>query len=400
MTAAGVPSTASALAITLWLNLVMVLASASFLAVPILAPAIAADRALPTGFVGLYSGSLWAASLVTSIAAGSLIARFGAWRVSQLSLLLCVAGLLAASLGSPVGLALAALLVGFGNGAETPASSQLLVRSVPAERRAAYFSLKQTGVQIGGMCGAVALPLVAGLYGWRAALWVVAAMVVAALIALERPRMRHAGFARAGPPARVPFAVALVELARHRMLRRLAAGAATFGATQVCLNSFMVSYAVTERGATLAQAGALLAVAQGGGLVGRLLWGWVASHWQNALSLLRALGAGMAACSVAIGAFGNASPVWLMLPLCFGFGLTASGWNGVFLAEVAHEVSPERVGAATGAIMVLVTVGLVVGPLAFAAMRASLSFSAAFVALGALAAGGAFILPRGPEAGR
>ena len=48
----------------------------------------------------------------------------------------------------------------------------------------------------------------------------------------------------------MPFAVALVELARHRMLRRLAAGAATFGATQVCLNSFMVSYAVTERGAS------------------------------------------------------------------------------------------------------------------------------------------------------
>jgi MFS family permease len=393
VTPAGVPSTASALAITLWLNLVMVLASASFLAVPILAPAIAADRSLPTGFVGLYSGSLWAASLLTSIAAGGLIARLGAWRVAQLSLLLCVLGLLSASAGSLAGVAMAALLIGLGNGAETPASSQLLVRSVPQDRRAAYFSLKQTGVQIGGMGGAVALPLIAGLYGWRVALWVVAAVVVAMLVALERPRSRFADLARATPTARSSFRVALAELARHRLLRRLAVGAATFGATQVCLNSFMVSYAVAERGATLAQAGVLLAVAQGGGLTGRLLWGWLVSRRRNALSMLRALGAAMAACSLAVGAFGDTAPAWLMLPLCFGFGLTASGWNGVFLAEVAHQVPVERVGAATGAIMVLMTLGLVIGPLAFASIRATLSFGAAFVALGVIAAAGTFVLP-------
>lgn len=384
----------SALAISLWLNVVMVMSTVSLFAVPVLAPAIGADLATPTALVGVFAGTIWATSLVTAIAAGTLIARFGAWRVTQLGLLLCASGLFAGATGNLAGLALAAVLIGLGNGAETPTSSQLLARSVPPQRRAAYFSLKQTGVQIGGVATAVVFPLLAAYMNWRAALAIGGAAVLVFMLLVERPRRRYAQLGTPGPVSTIQFRAAFAAIKRHRVLRRLAIAAAAFGAAQVCLNSFMVSYAVAERGVTLAQAGVLLAVAQSGGLIGRLAWGWIASHYVSALSILRGLGAAMAASSLIVGVAGAVAPEWFMLPLCFVFGLTASGWNGVFLAEISHEVPLEQVGATTGAIIVIMTLGLVFGPLVFAAIQAVWSYGGAFIVLAAIAAAGTIALPR------
>ena len=53
-----------------------------------------------------------------------------------------------------------------------------------------------------------------------------------------------------------------------------------------------------------------------------------------------------------------------LLILAFGFGLTASGWNGVFLAEVAR-LSPGAEAATTGALLMVSYAGLVAGPMLF-----------------------------------
>ncbi len=51
---------------------------------------------------------------------------------------------------------------------------------------------------------------------------------------------------------------------------------------------------------------------------------------------------------------------WWRLLVCFG--LSASGWNGIFLAEVARQVSPAQAALASAAVLVLMTLGLVLGP--------------------------------------
>jgi MFS family permease len=386
---------AAPLALALWLNGVMLVVSVAMLAVPILAPLLLADLALPVASVGVYTGTLWAVALLGSLSAAALIGRFGAWRVAQLTLLLCAGGLACGATGTIAGLALAALLIGLGNGLETPGASQLLARGVAPARRPFYFSLKQTGVQIGGLAGALALPALAALLGWRAALLVLAALAIAltALLALQRRRYAHLD--RVGPGPRLRFTAALGYAWRRPVLRRLALAAAGFGATQICLNSFLVTYAVQERHATLAQAGLLLAAAQSGGLVGRVLWGWVAARGQHAAAVLRGLGVGMAVAAAALGAAGSQLAPGLLLPLAFCFGLTASGWNGVLLAEVAHHVPTEHVAAATGAVLVIMTVGLMLAPPAFALLGAARDFGTAFMGLAAIAMLGVASLPGG-----
>jgi MFS family permease len=392
---AAAAAASAPLALALWLNGVMLVVSLAMLAVPILAPLLLADLALPVESIGVYTGSLWAVALVGSLSAGALIGRFGAWRIAQLTLLLCALGLVCGATGTIAGLALAALLIGMGNGLETPGASQLLARGVAPARRPFYFSLKQTGVQIGGLAGALLLPALATLLGWRASLLVLASLGIglAALLALQRRRFVNIDRIEQG--TRLRFTAALGYAWRQPVLRRLALAAAGFGATQICLNSFLVTYAVQERHATLAQAGLMLAAAQSGGLVGRILWGWVAARGQRATVVLRGLGIGMSMAAAVLGAMGAQMAAVLLLPLAFCFGLTASGWNGVLLAEVAHHVPTEHVAAATGAVLVIMTVGLMLAPPVFALLGAARDFGTAFMGLSALAMLGAACLPGG-----
>ena len=372
--------TAAAPAVSLWLAGVMALAVLALQVVPVLAPAMAADTGLPATFVGAWSAGVWAAALLGTLAAPRLLAQASAWRLAQACLLLCMAGIAAVATAHPLGLALGALLVGLGQGLEGPMASHLLAARVAPPKRALWFSVKQAGVQVGAVVASVLLPLLAMRWGWRAAAAVAAAMVLLMTVALAWPA-RHLGVPRAAVPAS-PWTGALAVLRQRPTLRWLALAAACFGAVQVVLNGFFVTFAATERGASLTQAGAWLGAAQVGGLVGRLLWGWVAGRLGSILPLLLALGITMAACTAGLGLAG---PTWWLLLL---FGLSASGWNGIFLAEVAQRVPAAEAGTATAAVLVVMTLGLVGGPLLFSWLGSLLSLATAYVAWAAVALAG------------
>ena len=140
------------------LNVVMVLSMASVLALPVMAPAVAADTGLAPSLLGVYSFVMWSAALVGSSLAGELIARLGAVRVVQVMLALSAIALGCGASGWTPALALVPPLIGVACAIETPASSDILARVTPAAHRSFIFSLKQTGVQVGGMLAGLDLP--------------------------------------------------------------------------------------------------------------------------------------------------------------------------------------------------------------------------------------------------
>ncbi len=371
--------------VSLWLAGVMTLAVFSLQVVPVLAPAIAADTGLAPAFVGAWNAGLWAAALVGTLVAPALLSRTGAWTLAQGCLLLCAAGATAVASGQVAGLVAGAVLIGLGHGLEGPMASHLLAAHVAPARRALWFSVKQTGVQVGAVAGSFMLPPLALWVGWRASALVAVVLALLMTVALSGPKHDHAVAPALVAGGRLQ---ALSALGRMPVLRWLSFAGAAFAATQTVLNGFFVTYAVTERGASLVQAGAWLGAAQAGGLVGRLLWGWVAGRLGTITPLLLGLGVVTAACAVLLGTGG---PAWALLVV---FGLTASGWNGIFLAEVAHQVPAAEAGSATAAVMVVMMLGLVGGPLVFSALGAAVSFSAAFVAFGGVAAAGCAALLR------
>lgn len=361
-------------AVALWLAGVMALAVLAMQVTPVLAPAMAASSGLPPSFVGAWSGGLWACALVGTVFAPALLARFDAWRLAQFSLVACALGALAAATGHWAGLVVAAVLIGLAHGLEGPMASHLLAWHVAVPRRPLWFSVKQSGVQVGAIVASLALPALAALLGWQAAAVAAAGVALAGALALKWPQAHLT--APAAPTGSGRWQSTFETMTRRPSLRWLALAAAAFGAVQVVLNGFFVTYAVTERGASLVQAGAWLGAAQAGGLVGRLAWGWVASRWGATMPFLFMLGLIMAACSLSLGL---GSPGWTLLVL---FGLSASGWNGIFLAEVARQVPAHEAGSATAAVLLVMTLGLVAGPLVFSALAAANSLATAFAAWG------------------
>jgi predicted MFS family arabinose efflux permease len=195
------------------------------------------------------------------------------------------------------------------------------------------------------------------------------------------------------PPARgAPPAVA--QVLRTPALRTLSIASFAFHAMQVCLNTFLVTYLVSERGYTLAAAGLLLSIAQLGGFVGRLGFGLIVGPRLPVLRLLVAIGFGMTACAAAMGILAGALHPAALGVLCFLFGLSASGWNGVFLAEIAREAPPGEIARVTGGVMVTAYAGLMLGPLAFAAAAAAATLGTGYVALAAATLAGSIALGR------
>jgi len=157
-------------------------------AVPALWKFIGPDFGMGDARIAVYSLLVYAMGFVSSSAGGNAILRFGPLRASQLCLVAATIAMLAASLGHFWAITPAALLLGLGMGPSTPASSQILARFSTPKSAPLVFSIKQTGVPIGGfLAGAVLVPI-AEIYSWQTAL--LAAGVASGLAALWMQRLR------------------------------------------------------------------------------------------------------------------------------------------------------------------------------------------------------------------
>jgi MFS family permease len=168
----------------------------------------------------------------------------------------------------------------------------------------------------------------------------------------------------------------------HRELARLTAFSFVFSAVQMCLAAFLVTYLHDSLGYSLVTAGFVLSAAQAGGIVGRIVWGYVADRWMRPRSVLAMLAALMAACSAGAAALHAGAPLALVLVLAVAFGASATGWNGVFLAEVARLAPPGMASAATGGALAVTFLGVVLGPALFSALSSGFdSYRAGYLAL-------------------
>jgi len=391
---------AIALAITLAIQMFTALAATS---TSVLAPVIGRDLAIAPKLIGVFVGIIYAGSMTASLASGMFIERYGAIRVSQVCVLLCATGALMVAGGTVLpgtailALAVAPLVIGFGYGPITPASSHVLARTAPPSRMALTFSIKQTGVPAGAALAGAMLPLLDLQIGWRATLTLVATAGIAIALAAQIVRaMLDTGRRPAPMPSFARIVAPLRHILRTPVLAELAIVAFVYAALQVCLMSFLVVYLTESLGYSLVAAGLALTVANLGGIVGRILWGAVADFHVAPRTLLGLIGLAAGACAWSTAAFGADWPIAAILVLCSLFGATAIGWNGVQLAEVARNAPADEVGAITGAAGFITFGGVVTGPPAFALIAALTGgYRTGFAVFGGLSIGcGLWLLAR------
>lgn len=333
---------------------------------PAVAPAVASSLGVPSSVIG-YQISLLAAAMLVSLAfGGNLSTRLGAARVQQLGLGLLLTGCLVATGPHVAFFFLSAVFLGLGYGLMTPSASHLLMRYTPANRRNLLFSVKQTGVPLGGIGAALIAPAVATAFGWRWSLVVSALLMSVLIVLLQRRRTQWDDDRDPGSPVVANPLGGIVAIWRHRALRRLSIAGAFLVVPQFAITTFTVVLFVEELGYTLVAAGVVLTASQVAGVAGRIFWGWLADLTHNCYTVLSVLSGVMLAMSLVCFALTPGWPIAAACALFFVFGSTASGWNGAFLAEVARHTPRHEVSKTTGGSLFFVNVGKMLGPIAVA----------------------------------
>lgn len=365
---------------------IQALVSMAVFAPPVLAPVAHDQIGFPASWVGLVTALTFAAATFGALFSGGVIARVGALRMSQVSLLLCGSGIALIASSNAWLVALGALVMGLGYGPVTPSSSAILAERTPERIRSFIFSLKQTGVPIGGALAGAIVPALIVAFGWRtSALFVgLACVALAAAIQPYRAMVDLAPhFDRPGKPASLLEPLRLVLA--HPRLREMAFASSTYSGMQACLSTFLVVYLTQRIGFSVPVAGAALAIAMTAGIIGRISLGIVADKWLQPRVLLGTLGVAMSAGAALTAAFTGTWPLAAVLAVSFAYGASAIGWNGVYLSEVARIAPAGKAGAATGASLAMTYAGVVVLPLLFwAIVTLSDSYAAAFTAAGCL----------------
>jgi len=365
---------------------IQALASLVIFTPPVLAPVAGMEVGVAASTVGVATALIYVSSTFAALMSGGVIGRFGPMRVSQLSLILCAGGIALMVSANAWLIGVGALIIGLGYGPVTPSSSAILAERVPPNLRAFVFSLKQTGVPIGGAIAGAMIPALMLSLGWKTAALATSAMCIALAILIQ-PWRRAVDAGSRAPDTRAKLGLrATMQLVlSHRRLREMALASLTYSGMQMCLGSFMVVFLHDRVGFGVGSAGAVLAAAMITGIVGRIVWGVVADRWIKPRMLLGLLGCAMSLAAFAVAAITSSWPLALVFAVSVVYGGTAVGWNGVYLAEVARIAPPGQAAAATGASLAMTYFGVVALPLMFwAIVHFTGSYAVAFAAVGAL----------------
>ena len=366
---------------------VQTLATMAVFSLPAAAPEVVRDLGVDGGLVGLFVSMIYGVSVASAMFSPGFIRRYGAVRVSQVILVAAAAMLGITSGGTLACVGLGALAIGVGYGATAPAATHLLVPQTPPRIFNLVMSIRQIGVPLGGILGALIVPPLVLAFGWR---WAMAVQVVPALVLtglLEIPRRRwdadrDPGYRILGRSLLSPLRL----LGEDAAIRRLSVASFVYSGIQLCFIAFMTVHLTSAAGFDLLGAGRALAVYQVCGAVSRPIWGWVADKFLSPSRMLGLQGLIMAGASVATGAFGTGWPVWLVLLVCGVAGATASGYTGLAFAEYARLGGSRRTEATgLGAAMMFTGVMLIPSTMGFT-LTATSNYMLCFTALAVLAA--------------
>jgi sugar phosphate permease len=327
-----------------------------------LAPFLVADLGLARADVGLLVTAAYLGGVLVLVVAGSLSDRFGVRALFLVGMTL--AGLplaLASVVPSYVWLLLPMVLYGVGNGFALPPTTRAIVEWFPTRRRGVPMGIKQTGVAMAGMICGLIVPPIGGAVGWRGTVLVlglltVAAGVVSWLLYRDRP-----DDPAAGPKAARPSVMTVI---RNRNLLLLSGVTFLYAGVQLSLAGFMVLFLTERVGMGIVEAGAMLALAQAGGIVGRIGWGVVSDVlFGGRRKIVMAIFSVMAAISsVVLASTGPETSRLVLMATLMVAGVSAIGWNGINMLFVAEIAGRRASATAAGLNLTCSYLGIMVGP--------------------------------------
>lgn len=336
----------------------------------VIAPAIIADLRISPAWIGIYFGVTACASLVVQLGCGGFIVRYGALRMSQVSLAALAAGSALATQGTPLMLILSAIVSGSASALSTPASSHLLGRCSPPRYMPLVFSIKQTAVPAGMLLCGVLGPLLAQTTGWRGTMLASAAASGVFVLVLQPLRRVFDDDRLPGHKVRLTdFRDTLYTVLHVPDLRALSFACLAFNGVQAVVTAYFVVY-LTTIGYTAVAAGFVFSAAVAVAVPGRIVWGWLGSGIVPPRVMMAALALGMAGSVTLLGMAAGSWPNVLVALIAGILSATALSWHGIVLSEAARAAPEGRRGAVTGGVLSFGQLGGLAEPLIFSALLA------------------------------
>ncbi|TCK28322.1 sugar phosphate permease [Ancylobacter aquaticus] len=359
---------------------------------PVVAAQVTAAYGLPAETAGVYAAASYVFVAIGTLSTASVIPRIGPLRLSFGCIVAGGCALALFGLGSLAFVLLATALMGLCYGPLTPAGQQAIANGEPIANLALFLSVRQTAVPLGGMLAGLIVPALVVRSDLETALFIVGGtatltgLLAGSLLGIVRNEKREPR-----PVARAGFLAPLRLMLGHRALLAMSFASMIYGALQLVVSSLLVVFVMRELGRDLVTAGMMLGISQAAAVCGRIGWGFLADRIGRLRGTLGAIGLGMTAACIMAWALTPATPDVIIALVAFLLGATTSGWNGVFLASLMQAVPASQAGFAASGALLFSYLGIVLGPPLFGGLAALAGFPIAFLVLGALALGGAWL---------
>lgn len=333
--------------VVLGVGLVAMTAGASYAqGLASITPALRAHYGIELGTIGVMLGAVSLGITPAVLPWGLAADRWGERPVMAAGMLGGAATLVVlAQQRSVVAVVVLLVIGGAASASVNAASGRAVMQWFPARGRGTAMAIRQTSSPLGAGLAAVVLPPTARAYGVPAVYLLLAAFCAVsaiAALALMRP-------APTNPVSRAPMPVAArgPSILRDGRLWVVSGAAGLLVVPQFALTALLVEYLTAEHAMTIGGAALVLAIAQGGGAVARLVNGFWSDRAGDRIGPL-AIVAGLIAVGCLAVIVTDRAPLPVVLVTVVLAATLAISWNGLANLVAAELAGPTQTGAALG----------------------------------------------------
>ncbi len=341
------------------------MASSCRLNVAPLSTFIMPELGLSRAQLGLLYSFIYMGYTCAQLPAGYFADRFG------MRLLLVVgqvglgcAGILMSTVTTMYQAWIAEFLIGAGAGSLIACMTKAVALWFPSRERATAMGIQQAAFNVGGVGGAVLMPIIALAYNWRLGfallgIGAIASAGISAVLFKEPPLQDKAHQDSSDHPRPT-----IRDVLANREIILIGFGALFFALVEFSLIMSTVIFLNETILLPATIASGYLALVEGAGALGKPLFGVTSDRLLHTKRKTLWVFSGILCliCSLLTAFMSPRTPtVWLGLIFAL-FGLGAVGWGGLFLALTAEMAGRELSGIAAGFGLMMTSLGIIVGP--------------------------------------
>ena len=337
---------------------------------------IKSDFLLDSAQLGLITSSIFIGSLVMSSLTGFFVDRLGKNSAIKISFgMMALGSFIAGAAQNYPEVISGFFTIGFGYGIVTPSTNSAIMEEYyPHHSR--VMGVKQSGVPLGGALAAVAFPLLVLHISLHGSLFVLAIIMAVIALLVRKDSRKQADF-KIGKGYIGDF----LKAWRNRSLIMASIPVAFFSWGQQSLLTYYVLY-VRWGGFSVIVSGSLLALLYIGSITGRLTWISLNDVlFRSNRHLMLALV--MVISGLLFMAFSrHGTSVIILGILTFMLGMSAVGWNSIYVTLVSEIAPRDKIGLFSGVSLMMISLGSILGTPASGLIIDFTSYSLMWLVLG------------------